>query len=478
MNFGAISTPPKYVIASILASFGAIVFGYDTGVIGPVTVMTQFADSFGDFSETAHGAIVSAILIPAAITALFGGHLADSVGRVKAIALGAAIFGVGAALEAGAAHIAMFVVGRGLAGVGEGFFLSTISVYVTEISPPRIRGLIGGIPQFFISFGLCAGYFVCYGSANILSSLSWRLPFAIQSLVAFIFLVITFSLPESPRWLTSMGRKQDAAANWVKLEVLAEDREAIIEDTELTLHHTISRPTSVVVKSKINTLFAVFSPTAWRRTTLGIFLNAAQQLSGIDGVLYYAPTLFLNAGLSSSSASFLASGVSALLIFATTIPAFLLADHWNRRTNILTGGSIQAMCMIIIGALYASGQVSPGSAGAWTVIVLIYVFTIGFSGTWAVVIRVVTSEVQPAATRAAATSLAQATNWFVNFIVALTTPLFLARSAGGVYFMFGFSSVIAVVVCSMWMPETRGRNLEDIEGNINGKKRETADQLP
>lgn len=101
---------------------------YDTGVIGPVTVMTQFADSFGDFSETAHGAIVSAILIPAAITALFGGHLADSLGRVKAIALGAAIFGVGAALEAGAAHIAMFVVGRGLAGVGEGFFLSTISV--------------------------------------------------------------------------------------------------------------------------------------------------------------------------------------------------------------------------------------------------------------------------------------------------------------------------------------------------------------
>ncbi|KFZ09424.1 hypothetical protein V502_08758 [Pseudogymnoascus sp. VKM F-4520 (FW-2644)] len=439
---------------------------------GPVTVMDQFANSFGHFSETAHGAIVSAILIPAAITALFGGHLADSVGRVKAMALGAAIFGVGAAFEAGATHIAMFVVGRGLAGVGEGFFLSTISVYVTEISPPRIRGLMGGIPQFFISFGLCAGYFVCYGSANIVSSVSWRLPFAIQSLVAFVFLVVvTIGLPESPRWLTSMGRKAEAAANWEKLKVLPEDREAIIEDTELIIHRTVSRPTSVVVKSKINTLFAVFSPTAWRRTTLGIFLNAAQQLSGIDGVLYYAPTLFLNAGLSSSKASFLASGVSALLIFATTIPAFLLADHWNRRTNILTGGSIQAMCMIIIGALYASGQVSPGSAGAWTVIVLIYLFTIGFSGTWAVVIRIVTSEVQPAATRAAATSLAQATNWVVNFVVALTTPLFLARSAGGVYFMFGFSSVIAVIVCVLWMPETRGRSLEDIEGSFDGKRR-------
>lgn len=330
---------------------------------------------------------------------------------------------------------------------------------------------MGGIPQFFISFGLCAGYFVCYGSANIVSSLSWRLPFAIQSFVAFIFLVITFILPESPRWLTSMGRKSEAAETWERLQVLPEDREAIIEETELTVHRTVSRPTSVIVKSKINTLFAVFSPTAWRSTALGIFLNAVQQLSGIDGVLYYAPTLFLNAGLSSSKASFLASGVSALLIFATTIPGFLLADHWNRRTNILTGGSIQATCMIIIGALYASGQVSAGSAGAWTVIVLIYVFTIGFSGTWAVVIRIVTSEVQPAATRAAATSLAQATNWFVNFVIALTTPLFLARSASGVYFMFGVSSVIAIIVCVLWMPETRGRSLEDIEGNVDGNKR-------
>lgn len=349
---------------------------------------------------------------------------------------------------------------------------------MTEISPPRTRGLMGGIPQFFISFGLCAGYFVCYGTSNSVSSVSWRLPFAIQSFVAFIFLAITFGLPESPRWLTSMGRKLEAAANWEKLEVLPEDREAIIEDTELTLHNTISRPTSVVVKSKINTLFAVFSPTAWRRTTLGIFLNAAQQLSGIDGVLYYAPTLFLNAGLSSSKATFLASGVSALLIFATTIPGFLLADHWNRRTNILTGGSIQAMCMIIIGALYASGQVSPGSAGAWTVIVLIFLFTIGFSGTWAIVIRIVTSEVQPAATRAPATSLAQSTNWVVNFVVALTTPLFLARSDSGIYFMFGFSSVIAVVVCALWLPETRGRSLEDIEGSFDKKRRGPEDQSP
>ncbi|OBT70275.1 hypothetical protein VE03_00269 [Pseudogymnoascus sp. 23342-1-I1] len=461
-----------------MASFGAIVFGYDTGIIGPVTVMDQFADNFGNFSETVHGAIVSAILIPAAITALFGGHLADHFGRVKAMGLGAAIFGIGAAFEAGAAHIAMFVVGRGLAGVGEGFFLSTISVYVTEISPPRIRGLMGGIPQFFISFGLCAGYFVCYGSANIASSLSWRLPFAIQSVVAFIFMAITFCLPESPRWLTSMGRKPEAAENWKKLEVLPEDREAIIEDTELIPHRTISGPASIIVKNKINTLFSVFSPTAWKRTTLGIFLNAAQQLSGIDGVLYYAPTLFLNAGLSSSKASFLASGVSALLIFATTIPGFLLADHWKRRTNIISGGCIQAMCMITIGALYASGQVSSGSAGAWTVIVLIYVFTIGFSGTWAVVIRIVTSEVQPAATRAAATSLALATNWFVNFIVALTTPLFLARSAGGVYFMFGCSSVIAVTVCALWMPETRGRSLEEIEGSFDEKKRGPENSLP
>lgn len=121
---------PGYVVASFLCSFGGFLFGIDTGIIGPVTVMKEFTNYVGNPSPTIHGLIVSAILIPAAISSFFAGRLADAVGRRRAISIGAFIFGGGAALEAASVHIAMFVAGRVIEGIGEGLYLGTLVVYV------------------------------------------------------------------------------------------------------------------------------------------------------------------------------------------------------------------------------------------------------------------------------------------------------------------------------------------------------------
>lgn len=151
-----------------------------------------------------------------------------------------------------------------------------------------------------------------------------------------------------------------------------------------------------------------------------------------------------------------------------TIPAFLFADKWGRRTSTLSGGTILAACMIIIGSLYASDSVHGSyGGGRWAVIVLIYIFALTFSVSWAVHIRVYASEIQPPQTRAPATSLAQTSNWCVNFVVALTTPIFLAHSAFGVYFLFGGASFLTVVVCALVMPETKSRSLEEISQEFN-----------
>lgn len=151
-----------------------------------------------------------------------------------------------------------------------------------------------------------------------------------------------------------------------------------------------------------------------------------------------------------------------------TIPAFLFADKWGRRTSTLSGGTILAACMIIIGSLYASDSVHGSyGGGRWAVIVLIYIFALTFSVSWAVHIRVYASEIQPPQTRAPATSLAQTSNWCVNFVVALTTPIFLAHSAFGVYFLFGGASFLTVVVCALVMPETKSRSLEEISREFN-----------
>ncbi|KUJ18944.1 general substrate transporter [Mollisia scopiformis] len=459
--------PPKYVQAAILISLGGILFGLDTGTIGPLTTMQQFTQTFGPLSSTVHGLVVSTILIPAAISSFFGGHVANSLGRLKTVALGAAIFGLGAGIEAGSVRLGMLIAGRAIKGIGEGLFLSTSVVYITEISPPRSRGTLASIPQFMTTIGVCAGYFTCYGSVSLTSSVSWRLPFALQSLIAYTYTLSTLLfLPESPRWLTANGHHASSLLIWQQLGIEATEREKLEEASRGELSG----------KVRIGDILAVFGKDCWRQTGLGVFLMAMQQASGIDGVLYYAPLLFSRAGLASSTAAFLASGISALLIFLVTIPAFLFADSWGRKTSAVFGGLVQVGCMFVIGSLYAAGVVKGGEGAArWVVIAAIYIFALGFSGTWGVCFRVYVSEIQSSKTRAGASSLALSANWTVNWIIAFTTPIFLARSSFGVYFLFGSTALLTVVVCIFWMPETRGRTLEDIDASFRKKSGKTLD---
>jgi Sugar (and other) transporter len=149
--------------------------------------------------------------------------------------------------------------------------------YITEISPPRSRGTLASIPQLLTTIGVCTGYFTCYGSVSIASSASWRIPFALQALLAFLFTFSTLLfLVESPRWLTACGRHAEAMKIWEDLGIDAAEREKI-EDREAG-----KLPEQV----KVADLFAVFAKENWKRTALGMFLMGMQQASGIDGVLY------------------------------------------------------------------------------------------------------------------------------------------------------------------------------------------------
>jgi sugar porter (SP) family MFS transporter len=342
-----------------------------------------------------------------------------------------------------------------------------IDRYITEISPPRSRGTLASIPQLLTTAGLCAGYFICYGSVSLASSASWRIPLVLQAGIAYVFTVcVLLFLPESPRWLAAVGRHPEAIISWEKLGIDAAEREKI-EDREGG-----DLPQGVKMKD----ILAVFGKDAWRRTGLGVFMMGMQQASGIDGVLYYAPLLFASAGLSSSTSAFLASGISALLIFLITIPGTIYADKWGRTTSTITGGIIQALCMFTIGSLYAAGAVHASHGTArWVVVALIYVFALAFSGTWGVTFRVYVSEIQSPKTRAGSTSLSLSANWTVNWIIAFTTPIFLAHSTYGVYFLFGGATILTVFVCVCFMPETRGRSLEDIDASFGRWGKKTGD---
>jgi hypothetical protein len=174
--------------------------------------------------------------------------------------------------------------------------------------------------------------------------------------------------------------------------------------------------------------------------------------------------LFQQAGLTSSEASFFASGVSALVIFAATIPGLIYADGWGRRHSIIYGGVGLGAVMFLIGGLYAGNTVhGTFGAGRWVVIVCIYIFAIIYSLTWAVAVKVYSAEIQPQRTRASATTLAHSSNWLFNFLVALTTPILLAKSSFGAYFLFGGCSLLTSLVGAVFMHETKGRSLGEIE---------------
>ncbi|KAH8881262.1 sugar transport protein [Thozetella sp. PMI_491] len=466
---------PLYIPASIITSCVAMSFGLDTGTIGPVTTMPSYIETFGEFSATIHGVIVSSILIPGALAALAAGILADRYGRIRVVKAGSLIFGIGAAIECAAPLLGVFILGRLIKGIGEGLFLSAVYVQVSEMSPARIRGIMTSVPQFLITTGLVLGYFICYGTARMsTSSASWRVPLGIMSAFAFLSAGLCMFVPESPRWLLAAGQPEKAREIVARLGLDPVEQQELLSQ-HAALEHAPDQTVWASLKGTVKDFGEAFSAPFRARTLFGCFIMSFQQFSGIDGVLYYAPVLFKQAGLSSAEASFLASGVSALVIFATTIPATLFADKWGRRTSSIVGGTAISALMLLMGSMYAAGQVQADSGpGRWVVVVSIYLFAIIFSATWAIGFRTFLIESMPRKTRASASSLAQSANWVANYIVALTTPVLIARSTFGAYYFFAAATLLCTVVIIFFMNETRGHSLEAIERQyLEGRSKAT-----
>jgi MFS family permease len=303
-------------------------------------------------------------------------------------------------------------------GIGQGFALTNIGVYICEIAPSRSRGKFVSLPQFGAAIGVCVGYFSCYGSIHIKGDMSWRLPYILQAALAVLWATGSFFLPESPRWLILHGRRSQAMEELKKLDFgTAEAEKDVLRPVE-----TAAAEDEIGVLAGLR---LIFTKDYRSQTWLAVFILSFIQLSGIDGVLYvcvvpcrqdvialantisqYAPTIFAQAGIPSQTASFLASGVSAILMLAFSIPATLLADKWGRRTSAICGGVILSATMLLIGSLYAADAVHSYGAARWVVIVSVFVFALGYVSTWAIVGKIYASEIQPTKTRATTNSMA------------------------------------------------------------------------
>ncbi|KAK3075305.1 hypothetical protein LTR53_001506 [Teratosphaeriaceae sp. CCFEE 6253] len=448
--------PAGYTTAALAVSLGGILNGYDTGSVGAAVTMPQFKETMGEISPGMLGFTVSVIMFAGALPSFLSGPPADKYGRLAVVAAGGVSFAIGAVLQASALSLAQFIAGRIFAGAGEGLFLGVMNVYICEISPSARRGTLASMPQLFSVLAMCAGYFTAYGSVKIQSSMAWRLPFILMSIIAAALVVTCFFLPPSPRWLVLRGRHEDAAAAVERLGI----QQAEAEKDVLRVRDEDTAKSNM---GFLQSLKIIWARQYRSRTILALFILGMVQLCGIDGIMYYAPTLFAQAGLPENTAGFLASGLSGILVVVISIPAAILADKWGRRTSVIVGGVLLSSLMFLMGAMYAARAVHHDGPGRWVVIISIFAFSLSYAATWAFVGKIYASEIQPGHTRAASNAVAQGLNFFTNGIVALITPILLAKSAFGAYFLFGGLSFGTLVVLALYMPETRGEPLESIQ---------------
>ncbi|GAA5925973.1 uncharacterized protein JCM15063_005174 [Sporobolomyces koalae] len=436
-------------------------FGFDTASISPITQMPSFVAHFGQLDPLTQGVLVSIILVPSALTGLLAGNLSDLISRKYTISLGCTIFALGSALSVASVSLDMLIAARCIAGVGEGLFLSAVGVYLCEISPKHLRGRLMIMNQIFNTGAIAAGFFICYGTVNIRSSFSWRLPFMLQAIISTFVALTCPLLPYSPRWLLTRGRREEAER---VLDYLVDPKN--VEERRELLQSSGGGEKSSIRGSQKDAFRAIWREDVRKRTFLGIALNCFQQLSGIDFVLFFAPLLFQQAGLDANTSSFLASGVTGILLICCSIAGQFYINRVGRRTIWLVGGTATATCHLLLGSLYASGAART-PVGKWIVIILIELFAISFSSGWSLITKLYTAEIQPSRTRSAASSVGQGCNQAVNFAVAVSGPYFLNASAYGPYFLYGGFSALGVVVGYLFMQETMNHSLETIDATFS-----------
>jgi SP family galactose:H+ symporter-like MFS transporter len=439
-------------VAALISSLGGMLFGYDTGVISGAILFIkgQFA-----LSSTMEELVVSAVLVGAVVGVAFGGTMADNIGRRKVIILAAVIFILGSIIAALAQAIAWLVAGRVVVGIAIGLASFTSPLYISEVSPANKRGSLVSLNQLAITVGIVLSYVVDFALAGIQG---WRWMFGLAIIpAAFLGIGMVF-MPDSPRWLMKHDEPDKARA------VLRRIRGHSNVDGEMKeIQESLGKQSSHWSE--------LFNPLVKPAVLIGISLAIFQQVTGINTVIYYAPTIFQFAGFKSASSAILATmGVGIVNVLMTAV-AIGLIDRVGRRPLLLTGLIGMAIGLGLLGfAFMLPGQQSStlGLIAAGSLMLYVASFAIGLGPVFWLLI----SEIYPLKIRGRAMSVATEANWGSNLIIALTfLTLIQLLGETGTFWLYGLVSILAWLFAYFLVPETKGRSLEEIEAHWRAGKR-------
>lgn len=441
---------------AMVATFGGLLFGYDTGVInGALRPMTEDLN-LTPFTE---GVVTSSLLFGAAIGAVAGGRISDVLGRRKTIIFLSIMFLLGALACVFAPGFEVMVLGRLILGLAVGGASTVVPVYLAELAPYEIRGSLAGRNEVMIVSGMLAAFVVNAVIGNLWGEFHgvWRIMLSVSALPAIALFFGMLRMPESPRWLVSKGRQEDAL-NVLKTIRSVDRAEAEIEEVR-HLGNEYKETTSWSVLAVLKNKWLL------RIILVGIGIGVAQQLTGINSILYYGQSVLIEAGFD-SNAALIANIAPGVISVIGSIIALRLMETMNRRTTFMLGYGLTTACHFLIGI--ASVTLPVGNPARPFVLLFLIVAFVGSMNTFLNVATWVTlSEIFPLHIRGFAIGVSVFCLWIANAFLGLYFPSIVAAlGITGTFFMFGALGIAALIFVYTQMPETRGRTLEALEEDV------------
>jgi len=440
-------SPLRYVIfISGIAAFGGLLFGYDTAVISGATEAIQTRFLLGDI---ALGWIVSSALVGCVVGTLIAGWLADRYGRKPGLVVSGLLFGACALGCAFAPNPEILAIARFVGGIGVGVASMVTPMYIAEVAPARIRGGLVTMNQIAIVSGMVLSYLanrmiVEQGSTEWMVTTGWRWMLGMMLVPCLIFLVLTVWVPESPRWLAKRDRRSDARRILGRL---------------LTAREVESEYESILSSLQVEEgrMRELFQPGSRRITYMTMVLALFQAITGINIVMYYAPRIFLNAGIGTGDAYGHSIIIGLVMIFFTAV-ALLLVDRVGRRPLMIAASAGMGISLFLMGLAFPQAEQS-GLLLLICTLSFVSWFSVGMGGIYWVVV----SEIFPNRVRGRAMGLSVVFLWGGNFLVAQFFPAMLSALQGSVFNVFALACLVCLVFIIIYVPETKGRTLESIE---------------
>jgi sugar porter (SP) family MFS transporter len=434
-----------------ITALGGLLFGYDTGVVSGALLFLK--PQFGGLSNFQLELVTSLLLLGAIAGALIAGRLAGRIGRRPTILITATVFVLGVLLAAFTPSYAVLLIARVVIGLAVGSSSMVVPLYIGEIAPPRFRGGLVSLNQLAITLGILVSYLVDYSLA---SSGDWRLMFGLAAAPAVLLFAGMLTQHESPYWLIERGRDGEARSVLARLRPPGEVDQEVTEIRE-------------VISQGRAGLRELLSRAVKPALLVGVGMAVFQQVTGINTVIYYAPSLLHDAGLGASSALLANVGIGAVNVLMTIV-AIRLLDRTGRRP-LLIGGTAGMAVGMIAAALAFTGGIHLTGARAILAIAALVVYTGSFAIGLGPVFWLMISEIYPQRVRGTAMSVASMANWGANFLVTISFLTLLSAIGGtGVFALFAFLTLMAIWFFIRKVPETKGRSLQAIEAELRGSQ--------